>query len=290
MKKWLKNLKRKKVARLFFRGRLSFDKAYKRIVYSTRKTLFPFYNLHSESLDEVLKVKDELIAENGKEVDKDFSTAVLMLLTRSIQHLESIFLLTERGLYGDAFTLLRSVLSDMNMFYYLRFNPDLIPTFLKESDDSYQGNKDFQSSFNEGAIDRDLKTRGVKSVKPAFVVLSKTAHASAWGTQMYGKEGKSGKQQYHMKYGPGFEVKKALALLGVVVSAHADYLVMILDYRKDKGLDLDSDFWKGIIKRVKELHPKASSLSDFGESVLIKLNLESDAPQTPNSEERRNGR
>lgn len=256
---------------LIVRGKLGFDKDYQRTLRTTRRTFFPFYSLHSESLKEVLRVKDELISDMQKGYDKDFNEAALLLLSRSIQHFESIFLLTERGLYGDAFTLLRSVMSDMNMFYYLHFNPHLISDFIKESDVDYQSDKNFRSNFNEGAIEKDLEARGVKSIKKSFQILSKTAHASAWGTQLYGTEGKivNGRQQFHAKYGPGFETKKALVLFSIMVSSHWDYLNMILWHRYHNKLDINSKFWMSIRHRVRDLKPRILDLSDFGESILI---------------------
>jgi len=241
----------------------------------TRKTFSPFYKIHSESLQELLRVKDQLIEEVLKGYDKDFNEATLFLLSRSIQNLESIFLLTERGLYGSSFGLLRNILSDMNMFFYLHYNPDLIPIFIKESQTSYQEDPNFSSQFNEGAIDRDLKKRGVKSIKQGLQILSKTMHASVWGAQLYGTEGKwsNGRGKFHAKYAPSFETKKSLALLSIILSAHWDYMCMILDRRKSKNLDLKSDFWKSVIKHVYQLEPKILSLSNLGQDALIKMDL-----------------
>ncbi len=271
MKKWLTNLLD------FFgkRGALVFDKEYSDIVCRTRTLFFPFYNLHSESLKELLQVKDELIQEIENGYDKDFNEATLLLLSRSIQNLESIFILTERGIYGSAFGLLRNILSDMNMFFYLHYNPGLIPMFIKEAQASYQDDHNFSDQFNEGAIDRDLKKRGVKSIRQGLQVLSKTMHASAWGAQLYGTEGKwsDGHGQFYAKYGPSFETKKALALLSIVLSTHWDYLCMILDHRNNNGLDISSEFWKDIIRRVDELKPKILSLSNLGESALVRMDL-----------------
>ncbi len=257
-------------------GKLIFDKIYHQIQRESRETFFPFYGLHSESLKEILAVKDELIKEFEKGYDKEFNKALLLLLSRSIQHIESIFLLTERGLYGDAFILLRGVLSDINMIYYLHFNPHLVSGFIKESDTSYQQDSDFKKSFSEAAIDYDLKKHGVKSIKDSFQKLSKAAHASAWGAQFYGTAGKSGteRQKFFVKYGPGFEAKKILALFGMTVSAHWDFLNIILWHRYHKNLDIDSVFWMDIRNRVRQLKPKILSLSKLGEELLIEFDTE----------------
>lgn len=274
MRKRLEKL-RLKLFGLFFKGKLSFDGKYRKIALRTRTVFFPFYELHSESLIELLKVKDELIKEAQKNYDKNFNEVTLFLLSRSIQNLESIFILTERGLYGSAFGLLRNVLSDMNMFLYLHYNPNLITAFMQETQTSYQEDINFKSSFNEGAIDEDLKKRGVKSIKQGLQVLSKTMHASVWGSQLYGTEGKiiNGRLNFHAKYEPGFETKKALALLNIILSAHLDYLCMILDHRYENKLDIQSKFWKDIIKRIRELEPKILSLSDLGENMIAKMDL-----------------
>ena len=273
MKKWLSNFY---LSNLFNkRGVLAFDKEYQKNVRRTRKLFSPFYKLYSESLKDLLRVKDKLIQEAGEGYDKDFNKATLFLLSRSVQNLESIFTLTERGLYGSAFGLLRNILDDMKMFYYLHYNPSLIPIFLKETQTSYQDDPKFRSQFNEGAIDKDLKKRGVKSIRQGSQVLSKTMHASVWGAQLYGTEGKwlNGRGQFHAKYGPGFEAKKSLGLFSVVFSAPWDYLCMILDHRYNNSLDISSKFWKDIIRQVHELEPKILSLSNRGQNALVKMDL-----------------
>jgi len=274
MKKWLITL-RLRLFSFFNGGVLVFDKKYREIVRQTRKLFSPFYKLHSESLKELLRVKDELIQEFKKDYDKDFNEVILLLLSRSIQNLESIFILTERSLYGSAFGLLRNILSDMNMFYYLHYNPNLIPIFIKETQASYQEDPNFRSQFNEGTIDKDLRKRGVKSINKELKILSKTMHARVWGTQLYGTEGrwKNDRGQFHAKYGPGFETKKTLGLFSVILSAHWDYLCMILDHRHARGLDIRSEFWKSTIRRVYALEPKILSLSSLGENALVKMDL-----------------
>lgn len=273
---YIKIIKRKIYLLMRFskKGRLLFDKDYRRISKKTRNRLNKLYKLHTKSLVEILRVKDELIKEVEEGKDKDFNTATLLLLSRSVQHIESIYILVERGLYGDAFPLIRCLLSDMNMFYYLHFKPQLLKDFLDEKQESYQIDKKFKQLFKEAAIDFELEKQGIKSITPAFQTLSKAAHASAWGTQLFGTQNLSEKNKYCPRFGPQMEFQKTLGLLNSVLSAHWDYLNMILWHRYHNGLDIESDFWLDIRKRVKSIKPRLVTLSMISTEFLAELDQE----------------
>ena len=165
----------------------------------------------------LLNTVDILIKEVEYKKDFLFNKAALLLLSRSIQHSESILLLTENGLYGDSWIITRSIFSDMNMFQYLHLCPELIKMFLEESANEYQSNKEFRKLFSETTVRKKIESRGMSPFKDTFDKMSKTAHASSWGAQLYGTRANK-KSQYHFKYGPGFETEKALAILSGIVS------------------------------------------------------------------------
>jgi hypothetical protein len=251
---------------------LVFDEKYKKLVTTTRETFEPFYKICSSALLELLKVKEKLIEEVRLDRDKEFNEAALLLISRSLQHHESIFILIERGLYGDAFSIARNILSDVSMFYYLHHNPELIPMFIKESDTSYQDDAAFKKAFNEGTIQKNLKVNGHSAPVKSFQLLSKTAHASAWGAQLYGTGDRKDPNVFIAKFEPQFESKKALGLLGIILSVNWDYLNMVLWHRHHNKLDVNSKFWLGIQENVKKLRPLILGLGEKSEEILKGLN------------------
>lgn len=253
------------------RSRTFFARKKQKSIYLTRRTFWQFYPIYNDSLKALLNVVDLLVKEVEEKKDEKFNKAALLLLSRSIQHLETIVILTENGLYSDAWIILREVLSDMNMMYYLHFRQDLLDMFLGEKGDDYQLNKKFKTLFNEGAIAKYLVSKNMPSIRESFQKISKAVHASSWGVQFYGIEGKT-KHQYNLKYGPGFESKKALTLLTMIESAHWDYLNIILWHRHHYSLDIQSNPWEEIKRRVREI--KGAVLKFNAISMRILLNYE----------------
>jgi 8-oxo-dGTP diphosphatase len=249
---------------------VDFEEKKNKSVRLTQRTFKQFYPIYEESLSTLLRVVDILIKEVEYNKDSLFNKATLLLLSRSIQHLESILLLTENGLYGDAWVIARGVLSDMSMLYYLHFRPELIEMFLKEEGDDYQLNKRFRKLFNETVIQEELQQHGLSSPQDSFQKISKAAHASSWGAQFYGTRAEK-KGQYHLKYGPGFETEKALAILAAIISAHWDYLNTILWHRHHNKLDISSPEWEKIKDDVLKLEIEVTKFSTIGMSVLFEF-------------------
>jgi hypothetical protein len=243
-----------------------FEKKKYKIKKLTKKTYKPFYDIYNEGLRLILKLKDELISEFERGEDEEFNKACLVLLCRSIQHLESIVTLTEAGLYGDATALIRNIMSDMDMLYYLHFNPQLINIFLKESAKDYQTNKNFNKYFNESAIDRFLSNKGLISIKESFQKLSKGNHASSWGCQFYGTRGEENK--YNLKYEPGFETYKTLYIFPMIIPAHYDFINIILQHKKDANLNLDKTIWKETIEATIKLNSKITKFIHTFNKIL----------------------
>ena len=191
--------------------------------------------------------------------DKEFEEAFLHLANRLIQHAESLKMLVELGLYGDAWTIMRSSLSGLDMIYYLHYNPELISLFLKEEKTSYQDDKEFKKKFSEGAISRNLIKNGMPSRDEAFQLMSKGAHASAYGGQLFCKVVG---QNVHMKYSPGFEADKMAAFSSILCAYHWDIVTAMLWHRHNKGLPLTSPKWKSIIRRQENMARKVQALSN----------------------------
>lgn len=245
-----------------------FARKRQKSIYLTKSTFRQFYPIYNDSLKILLDVVDLLIKEVEQKKDEKFNKATLFLLSRSIQHIETIVVLTENGLYGDAWATLRGVLSDMNMMYYLHFRQDLLDMFLNETSNDYQLNKKFKELFSEGVIERYLTSKGMPSIRESFQKISKAAHASSWGVQFYGTEGKV-KHQYNLKYGPGFESKKALVMLTMIESAHWDYLNTILWHRYYSNMDIQSSHWEEVKKQTRELKKAVLKFNAISMSILL---------------------
>jgi len=228
-----------------------FVKYKKKCTKLTQKTFRDFYSIYKNSLQELLIVKDLLVEEYKKDTSLLFHKVTLILLSRFIQHMESLLVLVEGGLYGDAMVIMRSIISDMKMYQYLQLKPDLVVLFLSESQQEYQKNSKFKAAFNETAIDKVLIENGGRSTKESFEILSKAAHSTSWGAQLYGTAGKDVKK-YNLKYSPGFELKKAFTSLTCVAPAFSDFVNMIIVNRRNNNLDLSHPNWLLVIKKAEK--------------------------------------
>jgi hypothetical protein len=254
------------------KGVLLFDKDYRNSVKINRETFHAFYGVYCHFLKLILNVKDEIIKETEIKVDGKFNKAFLVLLNRSIQHTESIMLLAERGLYGDAFGLYRNIISDSNMFYYLHFKPELIDDFLSESQDSYQmKDGEFKKQFSEYAIATELKTRGVKSTGNIFNLFSKAAHASAYGAQLYSRRSTDSQDLFHLKYGPQLERERSLIVLFITMQTHKDTLNGLLWHREERHLDVTSNFWATTFNDAMKMDKDITKLTTLTMDALDKM-------------------
>lgn len=242
-----------------------------------------FYPIYWEGLN-ILKDALDLLLKETKEALDEYANALFILYNRAIQHLESIRVLTEAGLYGDAFAVSRNLTSDVSMIQYLKHKPELIQQFLTEKQETYQDKKnDFAENFSERAIHNTLTENGVQPFKTSFQLLSKASHASAFGSQLYGKYGKDGK--YYLKYGPGYEDMKALALFGIISGGHYDLLDNILIYRSGKS-DKRPPEWKPIEDGTIALGLKIDLFSEAATVTLneLKKNIDATEDSQPSKE------
>lgn len=248
-------------------GGINFEEIEGEIVEKTKDIFELFYPVYWSGL-EALKKAIRLLLEENLISENRYVTALLVLVSSSIQHLESMRVLTERGLYGDAFVLSRSLMSNVAMIQYLKYKPELIEDFLKESKEDYQDRKSgFSANFSESAIHKVLTDAGVPPFRNSFEVLSKTAHASAFGSQLYGSRGSKG-GQYHLKYGPGYETEKALALFAIIGAGHFDMLDNILMYRTQQEPTKD---WKEVLNDTNELEANVNIFSASAVGVMEEL-------------------
>jgi len=266
-------------------GSRNFEDKEIKIIGLTKSALGLAYDAYWSGLNLLKDVINLLVNDVSNCQDghrKKYSTAYLLLINRSIQHVESIRLLTERGLYGDSFVLIRSLMSDLSMMQYLHFHPELLDLFLSEKQEDYQANKKFKKAFSESAVENDLVGRGVKPFGTAFQVLSKASHASSFGSQLYGSRGE-GEGQYHLNYGPKFQPEKALMLMDLVASSHYDLVNNVLWHRYHSGEDIDMDDWNKVKKDLRDLRRRVKTLTEAAKET-IKVLWPELAKRMPNSQ------
>lgn len=244
-----------------------------RIAKLTKNAVKPAYPIYWKGLNLLKDVINLLIkdaTENKKERSRKYSIAYLLLINRSIQHIESMRLLTERGLYGDSFVLMRCLESDLSMMQYLHFHPELLDLFLNEKQEDYQTNKEFKRMFSEGAVERDLSKRGVTPFGTSFQILSKASHASSFGSQFFGSRGaKDG--QYYLNYGPKFQPEKALMIIDLIAVSNYDLINSVLWHRYHAGEDLNTAKWNRVKAGQRGLKGQVNILSEVMKKTIQTL-------------------
>jgi len=266
-------------------GSRNFEEKEAKIVDLTKNALGIAYTAYWSGLNLLKDTVNLLIDDVTNCPDgnrKKYSTAYLLLINRSIQHIESIRLLTERGFYGDSFVLLRSLMSDLSMMQYLHFHPELLDLFLNEKQEDYQTNKEFKRAFSESMVENDLIDRGVKPFGTSFQMLSKASHASSFGSQLYGSRGE-GEGQYHLNYGPKFQPEKALMLMDLVASSHYDLINNVLWHRYHSGEDISTEGWNKVKKDLRNLSRRVKTLTEAAKET-IKVLWPELAKRMPNSQ------
>lgn len=251
-------------------GPRNFEEKEVEMVGLTKNALHIAYPIYWSGLEQIKNVINLLIddATNCPNGDrKKYSMAYLLLINRSLQHIESIRLLTERGLYGNSFVITRSLMSDVSMMQYLHFHPELLDLFLNEKQEDFQNNKKFKKSFSESTIEKDLVNRGHTPFGSAFQMLSKTSHASAFGSQLYGSKGKKN-GEYHLNYGPKFEPEKAIMLIDLATTSYYDLIVNVLFHRYHAKEDLDTEKWNAVKVNLEELKQSIEILTEATKKTI----------------------
>lgn len=252
-------------------GSRNFEEKGEKIVELTKSSVQIAYPIYWEGLNLVKDVINLLIDDVTNYLDgnrKKYSIAYLMLINRSLQHIESTCLLTERGLYGDSSVIIRSLMSDFSMMQYLHFHPELLDLFLDEKQEDYQtNNKGFKKFFSESTIENDLVSKGVTPFGSTFQMLSKASHASAFGSQLYGSRGeKDG--QYHLNYGPKFQPEKALMFIDLVASSHYDLVTNVLWHRFHAKEEIDTEAWNKVKDDLRKLKERVEVLTDATKETI----------------------
>ncbi|MFH1402311.1 MAG: DUF5677 domain-containing protein [Patescibacteria group bacterium] len=244
-------------------GIRNFEEKEKKIVSLTKNALELAYPVYWHGLNLIKDVVNLLIGDvlDVTCASKNYSQAFLTLINRSIQHIESIRILVESGLYGDCFVLNRSLMSDISMIQYLHYHPELLELFLKEGQDDYQKNKDFKKAFNETAIENELVKNGLTPFGSAFQMLSKASHASSFGAQLYGSKGNK-KGVYYMNYGPKFQPEKAILLIDLAIGSYYDFINIVLWHRYHAKEEINTDNWEKIKIDLRKLKKEVEIFSE----------------------------
>ncbi len=117
-----------------------------------------------------------------------FDEAFLILGSKMLSDAQSIRLCTENGWTGTALGISRMFHSSNCMILFLGYYPEHLELWFSEKHDSYQKGKDFRV-FLETEIIKKLTEKGFECTKLSFQLLSKVAHASYWGSQVYTDSG-----------------------------------------------------------------------------------------------------
>lgn len=253
-------------------GVRNFEEEEERIVGLTKDMLNIAYQIYPFGVNLIKDIINLLIEDTIHETGerKKYGVSYLLLLNRSIQHIESMRLLTERGFYGDSFLILRSFMSDLSMMQYLHFHPELLDLFLNEKREDYQESKEFKKAFSEGVVEGDLVGRGITPFGSTFQMLSKVSHASSFGSQLYGSSGKQ-KSEYHLNYGPKYEPEKALMLMDIIISGYYDLATNILWHRYHAKEEISTDAWAKIKKDLKEFKNKITAHTEATKETVKTL-------------------
>jgi len=251
-------------------GARNFEEKEEKIIALTKTAVEKAYPIYWTGLNIVKDVINLLIkdtpAPSGSKIEK-YNLAFLILINRSVQHIESVRVLAERGLYGDSFVLTRSLMSDIAMMQYLHYHPELLDLFLNEKQDDYQNNKDFKKAFNETAIEKDLVGKGLPSLTSSFQVLSKASHASSFGSQLYGSKGEKN-SQYHLNYGPKFQPEKALIFLDIAVGSYYDLVNIILWHRYHAKEEIGNEDWEKVKVDLEKLEKDVKKFANITVSLV----------------------
>lgn len=247
-------------------GARNFEEKEEKIIALTKTAVERAYPIYWAGLSIVKDVINLLIKDASDCPDDKigkYSLSFLLLINRSVQHIESIRILTERGFYGDSFVLMRSLMSDISMMQYLHYHPELLNLFLNEKQEDYQNNKDFKRAFNETAIEKELVSKGLPPFSSFFQILSKASHASSFGSQLYGSMGEKS-SKYHLNYGPKFQSEKALMLLDIVAGSYYELVNLVLWHRYHAKEEIDTEDWEKVkidiekLKKDVEIHAKVT--------------------------------
>ncbi|OGZ21966.1 MAG: hypothetical protein A3G47_02085 [Candidatus Zambryskibacteria bacterium RIFCSPLOWO2_12_FULL_39_45] len=236
-------------------GSRNFEEKGENIVSLTKNAIEKVYPIYWFGLNLVKDVINLLIEDFTNSPDgnrKKYNQVFLILFNRSVQHIESTRILTERGLYGNSLVITRSLMSDLAMMQYLHFHPELLDLFLNEKQEDYQINKEFKKAFNETKIENELVERGVKPFGSTFQLLSKASHSSSFGSQLYGSRGKN-KEQYHLNYGPKFQPEKAIMIMSLTVDSFYDLVNNVLWHRHHADENMDGEDWGKVKNDLRKL-------------------------------------
>ena len=252
-----------------FCGIRNFEKEEKKIVSMTKSSIkiaYPTYWLGLNIVKDVIGLlAEDTLKKHDNNTGKN-SKVFLILINRSVQHTESIRILIERGFYGDSFSLTRNIMSDIAMMQYLHFHQELLDLYINEKQDDYQRDKDFKKAFNETIIEKELVGKGIPSFGSSFKLLSKVSHSSAFGSQLYGSNGKNN-NQYHLNYGPKFQPEKALILFNIAISSYYDLVNIVLWHRHHAKEEIETKDWNkvkiNLEKLGEEIEVHTKCMSDY---------------------------
>ncbi len=149
---------------------------------------------------------------------------------------EAMNILIQRGRYGSCFVLMRTLIFDVHMIWYLYLNPELIEPWLSENFMSYK-NRDWSEQFKEKTIIKNLEEKGkpynLSVSETAFTFYSKAGHPCFFSIRFF--QNKNGV----LAYVPDFQFETSQWMLWTIVGLLLyPTQIYLLEHKGDKTNEL----------------------------------------------------
>lgn len=179
--------------------------------------------------------------------DSTFMFAHLTLGGRLLSHYESIRTLMNRGLYGDALIIFRSILGTTYLVLDFYNNPKHIPLWLQlESFNPLTAPppkqvRKIQELFREGELRKRLRRAGddVEAIVDGslYASFSEAVHPSAWGSQHFQRRNLKNPEESIVQFAPHYQTHKLVAVWFLLTDIPRYWVSALLRRLGEQGLE-----------------------------------------------------
>ena len=172
--------------------------------------------------------------ENNQAEKLLFQEVFVRLSVKIMNNGEAMHQLIQKGLYGSCFVLMRTLIFDVHMIWYLYLNPELIEPWLSENFMSYK-NRDWSEQFKEKTIIKNLEEKGkpynLSISETTFSLYSKAGHPCFFSIRFFQN------QNGVLAYVPDFQFQTAQWMLWNIVGLLLYPTQIYLLHNKDDKTD-----------------------------------------------------